>query len=175
MASRPCRRPHNHPICRSRSTGAATLHWPEPRPCRPVSKGGTANKPPGGNRARTSKSRRAARLLGKPRLLTQVRLPARCRHRPDPAPQKPPQKIRRICDLSLLQKPGAVALPALQADGRVGSPLERPGGGSPRKDATMKIAGMKYGAGRGLGRSAGVAVVVLLAAGTVSGWGLSTA
>src|SRR4051812_45201240 len=80
MASRPCRRPHNHPICRSRSTGAATLHWPEPRPCRPVSKGGTANKPPGGNRARPSKSRRAARLLGKPRLLTQVRLPARCRH-----------------------------------------------------------------------------------------------
>ena len=45
----------------------------------------------------------------------------------------------------------------------------------PRKDATMKIPGMKYGAGRGPGRSAGVAVAVLLAAGAVSGWGLSTA
>jgi hypothetical protein len=44
-----------------------------------------------------------------------------------------------------------------------------------RKDATMKIPGMKYGAGRGPGRSAGVAVAVLLAAGAVSGWGLSTA
>ena len=39
----------------------------------------------------------------------------------------------------------------------------------------MKIPGMKYGAGRGLGRSAGVAVAALLAAGAVSGWGLSTA
>ena len=39
----------------------------------------------------------------------------------------------------------------------------------------MKIPGMKYGAGRGPGRSAGVAVAVLLAAGAVSGWGLSTA
>ena len=46
---------------------------------------------------------------------------------------------------------------------------------APRKDATMKIPGMKYGAGRGPGRSAGVAVAVLLAAGAVSGWGLSTA
>ena len=33
-----CRRPHSHPICRSRSTGAATSLWPEPRPCRPVIK-----------------------------------------------------------------------------------------------------------------------------------------
>src|SRR3954471_17594025 len=63
MASRPCRRPHNRPICRSRSTGAATLHGREPRPCRPVSKGGTENKPPGGNRARPSKSRRGAARL----------------------------------------------------------------------------------------------------------------
>jgi hypothetical protein len=46
---------------------------------------------------------------------------------------------------------------------------------APRKDATMKIPGMRYGAGRGLGRSAGVAVAALLVVGAVSGWGLSTA
>jgi hypothetical protein len=39
----------------------------------------------------------------------------------------------------------------------------------------MKIPGMKYGTGRRPGRNAGLAVAVLLMAGAVSGWGLSTA
>jgi hypothetical protein len=38
----------------------------------------------------------------------------------------------------------------------------------------MKIPGMKHGAGLGPGRSVGVAVAVLLAAGALSGWGIST-
>src|SRR5207344_3089640 len=71
---------------------------------------------------------------------------------------------------SLLQEPGAVASPALKRTGMRPVPWTQAG---KREDATMKIPGMKYGAEFCAGRSAGLVIAGLLAAGALSGWGIS--
>src|SRR4051812_30263227 len=106
-------------------------------------------------------------------MLTQARLSGRCRHRPDPAPQKTPRRkfVASVTFLSFKSRERWHDPPCKRTAMR---PVHWSAAQvvvvAPRKDATMKIPGMKYGAGRGPGRSAGVAVAVLLAAGR-GGWG----